>query len=255
MSFARYPSLQGRVVFITGGGSGIGAAMVEAFAAQGASRRLRGHIGGRIRGVGRRASATAAIRRCSFAATSWTSRRWARRSRRFAERLGPIGVLVNNAANDTRQEVDQVTEADWDRAMGLNLKHQFFAAQAVRPQMREIGGGSIINFSSVAWMVGAPRMAPYATAKAAIVGLTNSLAREFGADNIRVNAIAPGRRQRRTPTAAVGQRKRSQSDSSNASVSTACCCADEIARAALFLASVDSAMITKQCLVVDGGLR
>ena len=116
------------------------------------------------------------------------------------KRLGPIGVLVNNAANDTRQDVGQVTEADWDRTMGLNLKHQF-AAQAVRPQMREIGAGSIINFSSVAWMVGAPRLTPYATAKAAIVGLTNSLAREFGPDNIRVNAIAPGavstERQRR----------------------------------------------------------
>ncbi len=253
MSFARYPSLQGRVVFITGGGSGIGAAMVEAFAAQGASVAFVDIL---------EAESEALVARLGdggdpplfISCDLMDIAALGAAIEEVRKRLGPIGVLVNNAANDTRQDVGQVTEADWDRTMGLNLKHQFFAAQAVRPQMREIGTGSIINFSSVAWMVGAPRLTPYATAKAAIVGLTNSLAREFGPDNIRVNAIAPGavstERQRRLWV--------SESDL-KAFVERQCLhrvlLADEIARAALFLASADSAMITKQCLVVDGGLR
>jgi NAD(P)-dependent dehydrogenase (short-subunit alcohol dehydrogenase family) len=253
MSFARYPSLQGRVAFITGGGSGIGAAMVEAFAAQGALVAFVDILEAESRAlVERLAVGGARPLFISCDLLDIAALRAAIASVR--ERLGPIGVLVNNAANDTRQEVDQVTEADWDRMMGLNLKHQFFAAQAVRPQMREIGAGSIVNFSSIAWMAAPPRMSPYATAKAAIIGLTNTLAREFGPDNIRVNAIAPG--------AVMTERQRrlwiSESDL-KAIVARQCLdrvlLADEIARAALFLASADSAMITKQCLVVDGGLR
>lgn len=253
MSFARYPSLQGRVVFITGGGSGIGAAMVEAFAAQGASVAfvdiLEAESEALAARLGERGEPPLFIP-CDLMDIAALGAA----IEEIGERLGPIAVLVNNAANDTRQDVGQLTEADWDRTMGLNLKHQFFAAQAVRPQMREIGAGSIINFSSVAWMVGVARMAPYATAKAAIVGLTNSLAREFGPDNIRVNAIAPG--------AVITERQRrlwiSESDL-KAIVERQCLnrvlLADEIARAALFLAAADSAMITKQCLLVDGGLR
>ena len=117
------------------------------------------------------------------------------------QRLGPIGVLINNAANDQRQDADEASEADWDRTIALNLKHQFFAAQIARRSMRELGGGAIVNFSSTAWMIGIARLSIYSAAKAAIVGLTKSLAREFGPDNIRVNAIAPGavitERQRR----------------------------------------------------------
>ncbi len=170
------------------------------------------------------------------------------------KRLGPIGVLINNAANDTRQDIDAVSEADWDRTMGLNLKHQFFAAQAVRPQMREAGGGSIINFSSIAWMGGGGPMTSYATAKAAIVGLTNTLARAFGGDNIRVNAIAPG------AVSTERQRKLWISEADLKEIVDKQCLhrvllPEEIARTALFLASADSAMITKQCLIVDGGLR
>ena len=108
------------------------------------------------------------------------------------QRMGPIGVLINNAANDQRQDADEASEADWDQSMALNLKHQFFAAQIARRSMRELGGGAIVNFSSTAWMIGIARLSIYSAAKAAIVGLTKSLAREFGPDNIRVNAIAPG---------------------------------------------------------------
>jgi len=170
------------------------------------------------------------------------------------QRLGPIAVLVNNAANDARQGVDETTEADWDRAMAVNLKHQFFAAQIARRSMREIGGGSIINFSSTAWMIGMARLSVYAAAKAAVVGLTKSMAREFGPDNIRVNAVAPG--------AVVTERQRRLwlSEADVAEIIERQCLAyvlhaDEIARAALFLASDDSRMITKQCLIVDAGLR
>ena len=115
--------------------------------------------------------------------------------------MGRSAVLINNAANDQRQDADEASEEDWDRTMALNLKHQFFAAQIARRSMREIGGGSIVNFSSTAWMIGIARLSVYSAAKAAVVGLTKSLAREFGPDNIRVNAIAPGavitERQRR----------------------------------------------------------
>ena len=118
-----------------------------------------------------------------------------------AAKLGPIGALVNNAANDQRQPSDEVSEADWDHTMAVNLKHQFFAAQIARRFMRETGGGSIVNLSSIAWMMGLKNLTVYSAAKAAVVGMTKSLARELGPENIRVNAIAPGsvitERQRR----------------------------------------------------------
>jgi NAD(P)-dependent dehydrogenase (short-subunit alcohol dehydrogenase family) len=253
VSFANYPSLKDRVIFITGGGSGIGAAMVEAFAAQGAAVAFVDILEGDSRALAARLTergATPLFLPCDLLDIAALRAAIAEVGRR----LGPIGVLVNNAGNDTRQDVDDVGEADWDRTMGLNLKHQFFAAQAVRPHMREIGGGSVVNLSSIAWMAGGARMTAYAAAKAGIVGLTSSLAREFGPDNIRVNAIAPG--------AVITERQRrlwiSESDL-KAIVARQCLnrvlLADEIARAALFLASSDSAMISKQCLIVDGGLR
>ena len=170
------------------------------------------------------------------------------------QRLGPIGVLVNNAANDQRQAADEVSEEDWERAMAVNLKHQFFAAQIARRSMRELGGGAIVNFSSTAWMLGVSRLAVYSAAKAAVVGLTKALAREFGPDNIRVNAIAPGavitERQRRlwmARTTIADFRARQCLDRSLA--------AEDVARLALFLAADDSAMITKQIFQIDAGLH
>jgi NAD(P)-dependent dehydrogenase (short-subunit alcohol dehydrogenase family) len=253
LSFARYPSLQDRVVFITGGGSGIGAAMVEAFAGQGAAVAFVDILEAESEALAERLGKTA--RRPLFLRCDLLDIAALRAAIAEArQRLGPIGVLVNNAANDTRQEIDAVTEADWDRAMGLNIKHQFFAAQAVRADMRALGKGSIVNFSSIAWMGGMGPLTTYATAKAAVVGLTNSLARAFGDDNIRVNAIAPGavstERQRRLWVSEADLK---------AFVDRQCLhrvlLPEEIARTALFLASDDSAMITKQCLIVDGGLR
>ena len=253
MNFAQYPSLADRVVFVTGGGSGIGAAMVSAFASndarvafvdvdEAASRALVGELSG-----ARHAPLFVPCDVTDIAALRAAITR-------TRDELGPIAVLVNNAANDERHEVDEVTPEYWDRAMAVNLRHQFFAAQAVRAQMRELGHGSVINFSSIAWMGGGVRMVAYTSAKAAVVGMTRSLAREFGPDNIRVNAIAPGAvitpRQLRlwlseADVAAIVQRQ----------CLNARLLADDIARTTLFLAADDSHMITKQCLTVDAGLR
>ena len=168
--------------------------------------------------------------------------------------LGDAAVLVNNAANDQRQVLSEVTPEEFDWTIGVNLKHVFFAAQAVVPQMQARGGGSIINMSSVAWIRGAPALPAYAAAKAAIVGFTNSLARLVGPDRIRVNAIAPGmvitERQRRLwfPDDQKITELRARQAVPDAVTP------DDIARLALFLASDDSQRITRQCFQVDGGL-
>jgi NAD(P)-dependent dehydrogenase (short-subunit alcohol dehydrogenase family) len=252
LSFARYPSLLDRVVFITGGGTGIGAAMVEGFVAQGASVAFAD--------IARDAS-LALVERLAGASqrplfipcdlTDLAQLESAMEETR--QRLGPIAALINNAANDQRQAADEATEADWDRAMAVNLKHQFFAAQIARRSMRDNGGGSIVNFSSTAWMLGIARLAVYSTAKAGVMGLTKSLAREFGPENIRVNAILPG--------AVVTERQRRLwlSDADVQAILARQCLpkvllADEIARMAMFLAADDSRMITKQGFVVDAGL-
>ena len=174
---------------------------------------------------------------------------------RTREALGPIAALVNNAANDERHAIDDVSVDYWDHAQNVNLRHHFFAAQAVHPQMRELGFGSIVNLSSIAWRAGASEMPAYSAAKAGVVGLTHALARAFGADNIRVNAIEPGavmtERQRqlwyRTPESVEAMVQRQ-------SIKTTLL-GEEVARAALFLAADDSRMITKQSLTVDAGLR
>jgi NAD(P)-dependent dehydrogenase (short-subunit alcohol dehydrogenase family) len=168
--------------------------------------------------------------------------------------VGLVSVLVNNAANDERHEVDEVTPEYWEQAMSVNLRHQFFMAQAVHHQMKELGGGSIINFSSIAWMFGGGGFVVYASAKAAVVGLTNSLARQFGADFIRVNAIAPGavvtERQLR-----LWYNERDADETAKRQAIQRRLLPEDVARVAVFLGSDDSQMVTKQCIVVDGGLR
>ena len=168
--------------------------------------------------------------------------------------LGPVAVLVNNAANDQRHSIDDVDVEYWDNSLDINLRPQFFAAQAVRSHMRELGGGAIINFSSIAWRGGAASMPAYATAKAAVIGLTKALARGFGDDNIRVNAIEPG--------AVMTEKQRQMwyktEDSVEAIVNRQAIkrvlLGEEIARLVLFLAAEDSAMLTKQSIILDAGL-
>lgn len=247
---ARYPSLKNRPVLITGGATGIGAAMVEAFVAQGSRA---GFID-----IAERAAADLVERLAGkplFVAADLTDIDAAREAiARITAEIGPIRVLVNNAANDERHATAEVTPDYWDHCMAVNLRHQFFCAQAVHGAMRDAGGGSIINFSSIAWMGGAPRIVAYASAKAAVIGMTRTLAKEYGPDKIRVNAIAPG--------AVITERQRRlwlDDDAIAAIVARQCLQerldAEEIARAALFLAADDSRMITKQCLTIDAGLR
>jgi NAD(P)-dependent dehydrogenase (short-subunit alcohol dehydrogenase family) len=249
-----YPSLAGRVVLITGGASGIGATFVRAFATQGA----------RVAFLDIDASAGEALVR-DVAATSGSAPLFvpcdlldidALRAAmaRVHGSLGDAAVLVNNAANDQRQVLAEVTPAEFDWTIAVNLKHVFFAAQAVVPQMQARGGGSIINMSSVAWIRGAPALPVYAAAKAAIVGFTNSLARSVGPDRIRVNAIAPGmvitERQRRLwfPDEQKISELRTRQAVPDAVTP------EDIASMALFLASDESQRITSQCFRVDGGL-
>ncbi|MER8441135.1 SDR family oxidoreductase [Mesorhizobium sp. M1312] len=255
MQFATYPSLTDRVVLISGGASGIGADMVRAFVANGA------HVGlldvqdepaeALVRELGGTARQAPLYLHCDVTdvAALQASVEGVR------ARLGPVAVLVNNAADDQRHPVDAVTAEYWDRSFDVNLRHHFFAAQAVHPHMKELGFGSIINFSSIAWRFGADQMVAYATAKGAVVALTRALARSFGSDNIRVNAVEPG--------AVITERQRElwfkTQDAIDQTVQRQLIrrvlLGEEIARTVLFLAADDSRMITKQSITVDAGLR
>lgn len=254
MTQTNYPSLAGRVVLITGGASGIGAAFVRAFAAQKARVAFldvdEAAGGALVADVSAASGNAPMFVPCDL--LDIDALRAAMAQARGA--LGDAAVLVNNAANDQRQALAEVTPAEFDWMMGVNLKHVFFAAQAVVPQMQARGGGSIINMSSIAWMRGAPGLPVYAAAKAAIVGFTNSLARLVGPDRIRVNAIAPGmvitERQRRLwyPDEQAISELRTRQAIPDAVTP------DDIADMALFLASDDSQRITRQCFQVDAGL-
>ncbi len=254
MTFATYPSLAGRVVFVSGGATGIGAEIVRAFArnqARVAFVDLQADAGEALAKELAGAGGSTLFLKCDV--TDVPALR-ASINETYAK-LGPIGVLVNNAANDERHKIDEVSAEFWDRAQNVNLRHHFFAAQAVHPQMRHLGLGSIINLSSIAWRVGAAEMPAYSAAKAGVVGLTRALARAFGADNIRVNAIEPGavmtERQRelwyKTPQSVEAMVQRQLIKSTLVG--------EDIARMALFLGADDSRMVTKQSIAVDAGIR
>jgi NAD(P)-dependent dehydrogenase (short-subunit alcohol dehydrogenase family) len=254
LTFAIYPSLSGRTIFISGGATGIGADIVRAFASNHA--RVAFVDVQRDEGESLAAALKAAGETALFLGGDVTDVSALQASITEARaNLGPISVLVNNAANDERHAVAEVTVDYWDRAQNVNLRHHFFAAQAVHPHMRELGFGSIINLSSIAWRGGAAEMPAYSAAKAGVTGLTHALARAFGSDNIRVNAIEPGAvmtdRQRqlwyKTPESIDAIVKRQ-------SIRTALL-GEDVARVALFLAADDSRMVTKQSIRVDAGLR
>lgn len=252
---ARYPSLVGKPVLITGGGSGIGAALVEHFAAQGCKVGFV-EINAEV------AAATAAevdAKTGSAVRYEVVDLRDIEALRRAVERLGaelgPFTALINNAGNDDRLPLEEVTPDYWDERMATNLRHQFFAAQAVIPAMAAAGGGAIVNMGSISWMRGAPGLIFYTTAKSAIMGLTKSLAREVGERGIRVNSIAPGwvLTERQVVRAkAIYQGKFDE-------YLQAQCLKEhllppDIARMALFLAADDSRLITAQTFIVDGGV-
>ncbi len=254
MTETSYSGLSGRVVLITGGASGIGAAFVRAFAGQMAHVAFL-DIDAEAGEALVRELAGASLTPPMFVPCDLLDIEALREAiAKVRGVLGDAAVLVNNAANDQRQVLSEVTPAEFDWMIGVNLRHVFFAAQAIVPQMQARGGGSIINMSSVAWMRGAPALPAYAAAKAAIVGFTNSLARLVGPDRIRVNAIAPGmvitERQRRLwyPDEQTIAELRSRQAIPDAVMP------EDIARMALFLASDESRRITRQCFQVDGGL-
>lgn len=249
---AIYPSLAGCTVFITGGGSGIGASLTRAFArqqarvafvdiAEDASRALAEEV---ERETGTRPLFIACDLRDVGALRA--SIECARR------RLGDIGVLVNNAASDDRHPVAEVTPELWDERMAVNLRPMFFAAQAVAPQMRALGGGSIVNFGSICWRIGTPDLPAYATAKAAVHGLSRSLARDLGVHGIRVNTLVPGcvmtERQLRLWVTPEAERSIDAHQYLKRRIQP-----EHVAAMALFLAADDSALCSAQEFVVDGG--
>jgi len=246
-----YSDIAGRVVIITGGTSGIGESVVRGFAANDA------HVAflGRHRENGETLVAELGQNVHYYQCDLFDVAALRCVLNRIHAELGPAAVLVNNAANDQRQLFEEVTEEDFERMMAVNFRHVFFTCQAVLPQMRALGGGSIINMSSGAWVGGVANLEAYSSAKAAIVGLTNSLARSVGGDRIRVNALAPGM--------VFTERQRRLWFQDEALISAGLarqCLPDEItgedcANAALFLASDASRMITKQFIQVNGGIR
>jgi len=248
---AIYPDLEGKAVLVTGGASGIGASIVRAFATQKAkvgfldiAREPAAKLAGELYSKG----LSVHYEYCDL--TKIDELRDA--IGRVRARIGPIRVLINNAAHDDRHATESVTPEYWDDRIAVNLKHQFFAAQAVLPDMKAAGGGAIVNFGSVSWMVGQGGMAVYTAAKSAILGLTRSLARDYGQYNIRVNAIAPGwiMTERQVEKWLTPQ---GEADLMKAQCLKRKLYPDDIARVVLFLASEEAGAITSQQYVVDGG--
>ncbi|MER8950251.1 SDR family oxidoreductase [Mesorhizobium sp. M0185] len=252
MPSARFADLEGASVLITGGGSGIGAALTEGFVGQGAkvafidiadrpsvalADRLEKELGRRPLYLKTDIRDIEALRLSAAKA---------------AEAHGDVTVLVNNAAQDDRHAVEDVTVEFWDNNHAINLRPHFFSAQAVAPGMKRAGGGSIINFTSTSFLINHPDMPAYTAAKAGIVGLTKGLAGKLGVDGIRVNAIAPGW--------VITERQRKlwvTEEALAAHVAKQCIKEvmqpEDIVGTVLFLASDASRMLTAQMLIVDGG--
>ena len=249
---AIYPSLKDRVVFITGGASGIGGAITEKFCEQGAKVSFVDIDD---------ASAHALIARIE--ARGWPPPRYQhcdlvdiKALQASIERTiatdGAVTVLVNNAANDNRHTIDQVTPEYFDDRIAINLRHQFFAVQAVHRSMAAAGGGSIVNIGSVSWMIGQGGMPCYSAAKAAVAGLTRSLARDLGPSNIRVNSVLPGwiltPRQIEKWLTPEGEQELLTRQCLKRKLTP-----EELARVVLFFAADDSGICTNQNYVADGG--
>jgi NAD(P)-dependent dehydrogenase (short-subunit alcohol dehydrogenase family) len=240
------------VAIVTGGASGIGEAIVEAFAMQSAQVTFLDIQDDAAAGLIDRVTAaggTAPV----YLHTDLTDIGAVQRAvEEVVRRFGVVDVLVNNAGNDARHSIAEVTPAYWDRVIAVNLKHQFFMAQAVIPSMRKAQRGSIINMSSIGWVIPSTNQVVYVTAKAAIVGMSRTLAHELGVDNIRVNSVMPGailtERQQRLWLTEEYKAHVLANQALKRMIYP-----DEVARLVLFLAADDSAAITNQSYVIDGG--
>ncbi|KIN66232.1 Oxidoreductase [Sulfitobacter noctilucicola] len=248
---ATFHDLKGKSVYITGGGSGIGASLTDGFLAQGAKVAFIG-----------RSDATDFVQEMEakhgrpplFIQGDITDTAALQDSIDKAAQInGPVEVLVNNAANDARHTTADLSPSEWDRLLDINLKAYFFAAQAALPGMQSTGAGSVINFSSISYMMGNAGYPAYVAANGGITAMTRALAREFGPDGIRVNALAPGwvltdkqMDKWATPEALAGHLERQCLKTHLAP--------QDVVDAVLFLASNTSRMMTGQCMVVDGGV-
>jgi D-xylose 1-dehydrogenase len=250
MQGAIYPSLKDRTVLVTGGGSGIGEAIVRGFAGQGS--RV-GFIDIDAEASNNLLTSLPAHARVHFEHADLRDIGALKRAiGGVRDALGPITILVNNAASDDRHAIADVTPEYWDERIAVNLKHQFFCAQAVVPDMVQAGGGAIVNMGSVSWVIGQGGMPCYTTAKSAVQGLTRGLARDLGPDNVRVNSIMPGwimtQRQQHLWLTSASEAELMQRQCLKRKLVP-----DDIARVVLFFAADDSGACTNQNYVVDGG--
>ena len=248
---AIYPDLKGQVVLVTGGGSGIGEAIVRQFAAQQAKVAFIDIAIEPSRALVRELAEVGMpvhFEPCDLTEIPALQRSVAA----IRKHLGPIHVLVNNAAHDERHPTEEVTEEVWDSRIAVNLKHQFFCSQAVIPDMKAAGRGSIINLGSVSWIIGQGGMAAYTASKSAVLGLTRSLARDFGAYGIRVNAVAPGwimtKRQIEKWVTPEAEAQIMARQCLKRKLEPA-----EVAKFIVFLASEEASACTNQHYIVDGG--
>ncbi len=250
--FAVYPSLRDQLVLITGGASGIGASLVEHFALQGSQVAFldidQKSAEQLVPALSSKCAHAPVFLPCDLTDISKLRAAIAE----IESRCGVIRVLVNNAGNDARHSIDEVTPEYWDRAISVNLRHQFFASQAVLPAMKKAGQGSIINLSSICWIIPSTGLPVYVTAKAAIVGLTRTLAHELGPHNIRVNCVLPGailtERQKQLWFTEEYRAEILRNQALKKMILP-----EDVARLVLFLASDDSSAITSQSYVVDAG--
>ena len=248
----KYNDLENKRVFITGGGSGIGASIVEHFCAQGSevyfidinineSKKL-------IDMIKKKNFNTPTFIECDLL----NIKQLQQTISNIIEEKGPINILINNAANDTRHKIDEVTEEYWNERMNVNLRHFFFTVQSVKKSMIENGGGSIINMGSTSWMIGQGGMAAYTAAKSGVVGLTRSFARDLGEFKIRVNSVVPGwvMTQRQID---LWLNEESEKELMHRQCLKEKLMPKEIAQAVLFFSSDQSSACTNQAYVVDKG--
>ena len=248
MSSAIYPSLKGKRVVITGGGSGIGAGLVAGFARQGAEVIFLDIVDAESKALAAELAGSPippVYKRCDLLNLNEIKGTF--------EAIGPIDVLVNNAGNDDRHTLAQVTQAYWDERINVNLRHMLFCAQAVAPGIKARGGGAIINFGSISWHLGLEDLVIYETAKAGIEGMTRALARELGPDDIRVTCVVPG-------NVKTKRQEKWYTPEGEAEIVRAQCLKgrilpENVASLVLFLASDDASLCTGHEYWIDAGWR